>query len=45
MKIMENDESPQMTKSQPGIEQRFLYGQQVVSYRPKHSCSEINENA
>ena len=43
-KSIENDESPQMTRSQPGIEQRFLKGQQVVHYRCKHSCSEIHEN-
>ena len=32
-KTMDYDESPQRTRSQPGIEQRFLEGQQVLSYR------------
>ena len=34
-KSIGNDESPQMTRSQPGIEQRFLYGQQVKLWKSK----------
>ena len=31
---MKYDESPQTTKNQPGIEQTFLWAQQVFPYRP-----------
>ena len=43
-KSIKCDEIPQTTRSQPGIEQRFLKGQWVVTYRCKHSCPEINKN-
>ena len=41
---MEYDESPQMTRSQPGIEQRFLKRQQVASQVIRHPYPEIHEN-
>ena len=38
---MKYDESPQKTRSQPGIEQRFLWGQRVLPWRQAKSCQVI----
>ena len=45
-KSMKYDENRQRTRSQPGIKQSFLQGQQVEPYRPKDPCPKsmkINE--
>ena len=41
LKSMKYDENPQMPRSQPGIEQRFLEGQQKYV---RHPYLEIREN-
>ena len=41
---MKYDESPKRTRSQPGIEQRFLQRQQVEPYRFQRPIPEIYEN-
>ena len=41
---MKYDESLQRTRSQPGIEQRFLQEQRVAPYGLKYPCPEIHEN-
>ena len=43
-KSIGNGESPQMTRIQPGIEQRFLQGQQVVLYHPGTLRHEFHED-